>query len=77
MADLSPETVDRFVAAAAARIAELTGLDQAVAEDLAVSAIPPCELDGEDVLLTNGDGVLVARVRQSDLDPDGILEGIE
>lgn len=77
MADLSPEMADLLTDELVARIVTLTGLPEVTAREVAVSAIPPYDIDGEEILLRDSNGAIVARVGESDLDPYEILERID
>lgn len=77
MADLSPEVVNLLTDELAAKIVILTGLPEITAREVAVSAIPPYDMDGDEILLRDSSGAVVARVRESKLDPFGMLKTIE
>lgn len=77
MADLNEETEALLVDRLTARIVALSGLDETVAREVAISAIPPYDLEGEQVILRDLTGAVVARVPEEALDPYGILESID
>lgn len=77
MAELSEATLDAFVAAIVPRIVEATGMTQAEAEAVAVSAVPPFDMDGDAVVLRDAAGTVRAVVSEDVLDPYGLLESLE
>lgn len=77
MADLSPEVVDLLTDELTAKIVALTGLPESVAREAAVSAIPPYDMEGDQILLRDSSGTVVARVSESALGPYEILERVD